>query len=228
MDDAIGEFRAGLKLAPDAYELHYDLGLALKLKDDFAAATAELESAARLNPSSPDPPYTLGVLEMQRGHFDDAVEQLKIAVRLRPENGDAWAILGSIYKQQNKLVEASDAVQKAIVAMPDQPGPHSTLAGILAQQGRTAEAAAERKKAADLTRIAVNRQRPNFSANTGSMLLLKNQITYAIDRYQEAVSSDPTYVEAHRGLATALERAGRTAEAEAERQKAAQLEQGQP
>ena len=147
---------------------------------------------------------------------------------LRPENGDAWAILGSIYKQQNKLSEASDAVQKAIAAMPDQPGPHSTLAGILAQQGRTVEAAAERKKAADLTRIAVNRQRANFEANTGSMLLQKNQITDAIERYQEAVSSDPTYVEAHRGLATALERAGRTAEAEAERQKAAQLEQGQP
>ncbi len=76
--------------------------------------------------------------------------------------------------------------------------------------------------------MAVNRQRATFAANTGSVLLLRNQITDAIERYQEAVSSDPTYVEAHRGLATALERAGRTAEAEAERQKAAQLEQGQP
>jgi uncharacterized membrane protein YphA (DoxX/SURF4 family) len=103
--------------------------------------------------------------------------------------------------------------------------PHSMLAGILAQQGRTAEAAAERKKAADLTRMAVNRQRATFVANTGRMLLLKNQITDAIERYQEALSSDPTYVEAHRGLATALERAGRTAEAEAEKQRATQLDQ---
>jgi protein O-GlcNAc transferase len=228
LDDAMAEFRAGLRLTPEAYELHYDLGLALKLNDDFAGATAELESAARLNPSSPDPPYTLGILEMQRGHFDGAVEQLKIAVKLRPENGDGWAILGSIYKQQNKLPEASDAVQKAIAAMPDQPGPHSTLAGIFAQQGRTAEAAAERRKAAELTRAAVNRQRATFVANTGSMLLRKDQIADAIERYQEAVSSDPTYVEAHRGLATALERVGRTAEAEAERLKAVQLEQGQP
>ena len=126
---------------------------------------------------------------MQRGHFDDAVEQLKIAVKLRPENGDGWAILGSIYKQQNKLPEASDAVQKAIAAMPDQPGPHSTLAGIFAQQGRTAEAAAERRKAAELTRAAVNRLRATFVANTGSMLLRKDQIADAIERYQEALSS---------------------------------------
>ena len=112
--------------------------------------------------------------------------------------------------------------------MPDQPGPHVTLAGVLAQQGQTAEAAAERKKAAELTRMAVNRQRATFATNSGSLLLQKNQITDAIERYQEAVSSDPTYIEAHQGLATALARAGRTAEAEAERQKAIQLDQAQP
>jgi protein O-GlcNAc transferase len=112
--------------------------------------------------------------------------------------------------------------------MPNQPGPHITLASILAQQGRIADAAAERKKAADLARIAVNRQRATFAANTGSALLLKGQITDAIERYQESASSDPTYVEAHRGLAAALDRAGRTAEADAERQKAAQLDQAQP
>ena len=85
-----------------------------------------------------------------------------------------------------------DALQKAIQVMPNQPGPHATLAGILAQQGRTAEAATERKKAADLSRIAVDRQRATFAANAGRALLLKEQITDAIERYQEAVSSDPT------------------------------------
>jgi Flp pilus assembly protein TadD len=118
-------------------------------------------------------------------------------------------------------------LEKAITLMPNQPGPHNTLAGILTQQGRTAEAAAQRKRAADLTRLATNRQHATFAANTGSSLLLKGQIADAIDRYQEAVSSDPTYVEAHKGLATALERAGRNAEAQAEKQKATQLEQSQ-
>jgi len=112
--------------------------------------------------------------------------------------------------------------------MPDQPGPHFTLASVLAQRGQTTEAANERKKAGELTRMAVDRQRAIFATNTGSMLLLKNQITDAIVRYQEAVSSDPTYIEAHRGLATALARAGRTAEAEAERRKAIELAPTQP
>ena len=76
--------------------------------------------------------------------------------------------------------------------------------------------------------MAVNRQRATFATDTGSMFLLRNQMTVAIERYQEAVSSDPTYIEAHQGLANALARAGRTAEAEAERLKAVQLDQAQP
>jgi protein O-GlcNAc transferase len=225
--DAMAEFRTGLKIAPDSYQLHYDLGLALKLKDDLSAATAELELAARLNPNSPDPPYTLGILAMQTGRFDDAARQLKAALALRPENGDGWAILGSVFKQQDKLAEASDALRKAIELIPNQPGPHITLAAVLAQQGQNAEAAAERKQAAVLTRVAVSRQRATFAANNGSALLLKGQIIDAIARYQEAALDDPTYVEAHRGLAVALERAGRTAEAEVERNKALQLDQAQ-
>jgi tetratricopeptide (TPR) repeat protein len=107
-----------------------------------------------------------------------------------------------VYRQQNKQAEAIGALHKAIEIMPEQPGPHVTLAGI-PQQGRNAKAVAERKNAADLSRIAVNRQRATCAANTGRALLLKGQITDTIERYQEAVSSDPTYVEAHRGLAAA-------------------------
>jgi tetratricopeptide (TPR) repeat protein len=223
VDDAVSEFSASLRLYPEAYELHYDLGLALKLKDDIAGATSELELAARLNPSSPDPPYTLGILHMQMGRFDAAVENFKIALALRRENGDGWAILGSVYRQQNKLPEAFDALQKAIELMPTQPGPHVTLAGVLAQQGRTAEAASERRKAAELTQVAVNRQRATFETNTGNALLERGAILDAVAHYREAINSDPAHAEAHRQLAVALERQGRSADANEELQKADQL-----
>jgi protein O-GlcNAc transferase len=227
LDDAIREFRAGLALSPEAYELHYNLGLALKLKDDVVGAAVELEQAARLNPQSPDPPFTMGILKMQTGHFDEAAEQLKLTLKLRPDNADAWAILGSVYKQQNDLANAADALREAIKLAPNQPGTHITLAGVLAEQGRKDEAAAERKIAADLTRAATNRQRATFAANSGNLLMQQGKISDAIARYEDAVTSDPTYIDGHRGLADALARAGRTAEAEAERQKIVQLEKPQ-
>ncbi len=223
IDDAIREFQAGLKLDATNQQLHYNLGLAYKLKDDSAHSIPELEEAARLDPQSPDPPYTLGILYMQSGRFDDATIQLRHTLELRPQNGDAWAILGSVYKQQNKLPEAADALQHAITLLPAQPGPHITLAGVLSQEGKRDEAAAERKAAAELTRVAVNRQRATFATNTGNMLLAKGQVADAIERFQEAVTSDPGFAEAHTGLATALARQGRAADAAAEREKAAAL-----
>jgi len=228
LDDAIAEFRVGLQYAPDAYELHYNLGFALKLKDDLPAATAELEAAERLNPESPDPPYTLGILNMQAGRFDQAVRQLNLALKLRPANGDAWAVLGSVYKQQGDLPQAEKALREAVRLLPGQPGAHITLAGVLAQQGKKDEATAERKIASDLTRAATNRQRAMFAANAGKLLLEQGNIPEAIDRFHESILSDPNYVEAHRGLADAFARSGRQSEAEAERQKIAQLEKVQP
>jgi Flp pilus assembly protein TadD len=66
------------------------------------------------------------------------------------------------------------------------------------------------------------------STNSGNSLLQKGQLADAIERYQEALSDDPNYAEAHRGLASALERQGKKEEAAAERQKADALEKPQP
>ena len=165
---------------------------------------------------------------MQAGRFEEAIAQLQAALKLRPENGDGWATLGSVYKQANHLPDAVSALTEAIRLLPNQPGPHITLAGVLSQQGDSAGAASERKKASDLTRVAVNRQRATFATNTGNLLMQKGQISDAIQRYQDAIVSDPGYAEAHRQLAIALDRQGRTSEAKAERDKAATLEPAHP
>ena len=150
-----------------------NLGLALKLKDDNAAAIPELEAAAKLNPSAHEPHYTLGILYMQDGRYDDAARELSQAMKLHPDNADGWATLGSLYQKMNKLPEAADALREAIRQRPDQPDSHLTLATVLAQQGNATEAAAERKKGAELERVAMNRQRATVSTNTGNSLLQK-------------------------------------------------------
>ncbi len=228
IDDAIREFRSALTVTPDNPQLHYNLGLALKLKDELPDAVRELEEAAHLDPESPDAPYTLGILYMQAGRFDDSVASLKQSLDRRPGNGDGWAVLGSVYRQQGKNEEAANALRKAIELLPNQPGPHITLASVLQEEGRKDEAAIERKKAADLTRAAVNRQRAQFATNAANSYLEKGQIADAVSHYQDAISSDPTFAEAHRQLALAYEREGRNADAASERARAEQLEASHP
>lgn len=250
-DEAIEDFRKALALDPSDPQLHYDLGLAYKFKDRTEEAVSELSKAGELDPKLQDPPYTLGILYMQLGRLDEAVVELRKALALRPENGDAWAILGSTLKQDSRLPEAAEALKKAIPLQPGQPGPRVTLAGVLAeeaanlgQQAETAESAGDhqkaedlrkqmkqlrseaadyRKEAAELSRSAVSRQRANFALNAGNQQMLRGDIAGAIGRYQEAIAADPSFADAHSQLAIAFERQGRTAEASAERAKAAGL-----
>jgi protein O-GlcNAc transferase len=218
--DAVDELRAALKLAPDLPQLHYNLGLALKMQDDAAAAIPELETAEKLDPSAPEAPYLLGVLYMQTGRYDDAAREMNTSLKLRPDNGDGWATLGSVYDKLNKLPEATSALREAIRQLPRQPDPHLTLAGVLVKQNQPAEAASERKQAADLMRSNMNRQRAEVATNAGNSQLRSGDVDGAIVQFRDALSFDASYAEAHLGLANALDRQGKPADAAAERQKA--------
>jgi protein O-GlcNAc transferase len=227
LDDAVTELRAALKLSPDAPQLHYNLGLALKMEDDATGAIPELETAQKLNPGAPEPAYVLGVLYMQVGRYAEAARELKASLELRPENGDGWATLGSVYNKLDQLSEAESALRDAIRQLPQQPDPHLTLAAVLAKQNMAAEAAQERKKAAELMRSNMNHQRAEVATNAANSQLKSGNVDAAVEQLREALSYDPNYVEAHRALANALERQGKSIEAAVERQKAEQLKSAQ-
>jgi tetratricopeptide (TPR) repeat protein len=223
-DDAVAQLRAALALTPDAAQLHYNLGLALKMKDDNADAIPEFEKAESLNPSASEPPYALGLLYLQAGRYPDAARELSASLKLQPANGEGWATLGSVYNHLDQLPEAATALQEAIRQRPDQPDPYLTYAAVLVKQNQPAEAAAERKKAADLMRANMNRQRAEVSSHAGNDLLKTGKVSDAIVEFRNALSFDPNYPEAHIGLANALQQQGDVAEAAIERQKAEALQ----
>jgi len=219
--DAADELRIALKLDPNSPQLHYNLGLALKSQDDAAGAIPELERAEKLDPAAPEAPYLLGVLYMQAGRYPEASRELQTSLRLRPANGDGWATLGSVYSKLDQLPEAVTALREAIQQLPEQPDPHLALAAVLAKQGHAPEAIAERKQAAELMRTNMNRQRAEVATNAGNSLLKSGDLAGAMQQFQDALSYDPQYSEAHLGLASVFDAQRKPAEAAAERQKAA-------
>jgi Tfp pilus assembly protein PilF len=70
----------------------------------------------------------------------------------------------------------------------------------------------------------MNRQRAEVATNTANSLLQAGKIEDAVAQFKDALSYDQDYPEAHRGLASALERQGESAAAAAERVKAETLE----
>lgn len=224
VDEAISQFRAGLTLEPSSALLHYDLGLALKLQDDLAGALSEFERATALDPHLPDPAYTLGVIYMQQGKFPEAAASLRRAITLQPGNGDAWALLGSVLKESDHLDEAANALEHAIAIEPDQPSLHIQLAAIEAAEGKRDQATAERKIAADLSRVATARQRAGFALRSGRALLEQGKLAEAVTQLNNAVHAEPALAEPHLLLAEAYTRQGRMAEAALEREQAANLQ----
>ena len=220
LDDAVSQLQEALKLSPDSPQLHYNLGVAFKMKDDASDAIPEFEAAEKLDPAEPESPYALGLLYLQAGRYEDAARELNASLKLRPENGDGWATLGSVYNHLGKLTEAASALQEAIRQLPDQPDPHLTLAAVLAKQNQSAQATAERKKAADLMRANMDRQRAEVACHSGTSLLKDGKLDDAIVEFRNALSYDQNYAEAHLGLADALQRQGKLVEAAQERQKA--------
>jgi Tfp pilus assembly protein PilF len=107
--------------------------------------------------------------------------------------------------------------------LPEQPDPHLTLAAVRVKQNQAAEATAERKKAADLMRTNMNRQRAEVACHSGVSLLKDGKLADAIVEFRNALSYDPNYAQAHMGLAEALQRQGQPVEAASERQKAQAL-----
>jgi protein O-GlcNAc transferase len=224
LDHAIAQFQAGVAMAPQSAQLHYDLGLAYKLKDDLNDAIAELTRAAALDATLPDPAYTLGVIYMQQGRFAEAAAQLRTVTALQPANGEAWAMLGGVLKDADDTAGAIDAIHHASALEPEQPSLHVQLAALLVRTGQPAEAAAERKLAADLSRVAVSRQRATFALKSGRTLLAEGKLPEAIVQLKTAAEADPQLAECHALLAEALSRQGKMAEAALERQRAGALQ----
>jgi len=221
--EAVVELKAALGLAPDSPQMHYDLGVAYKLQDDASDAIQQLEAAQKLNPSGYEPAYVLGQLYMQAGRYQQAASQLEISLKLHPENGDAWAMLGSIYNKLDRLPDAVIALREAIRQLPDGADSHLLLATVLVKQNQPAEAAEERKVAADLMRAHMSLQRAEVATNSGKSLMATGKMDDAITQFRDALTFDPGYIEAHKELAEALEKQGKTEEAEAERAQAKSL-----
>jgi Flp pilus assembly protein TadD len=223
-DAAIAQFQSALKATPQDPTLHYDLGLALKLKDQLADAIVELQKAAELDPQQPDIHYTLGVTFWQQGKFDEAANELQAAIRAKPDYAEAHYTLGTVLKQQGKLQEAATSLREAIRLQPDFAGAHTTLATILHQLGDEEGAARERLLGAQISKDKTSLQAATFNTNSGKRLLGLGDIEGAISQFQAAISLAPSYAPAHFHLAEALQRKGQAVEAQREFKRAAELD----
>jgi len=131
-----------LKIAPDFYDAHFQLGLHYA-PFDHAQAEKALIRAAELNPRVADPLVVLGFLYLQTSRLNEAIEVLDRAVELNPASARPLYYLGSSLYEAGQMTRAEKVLKKSLSLDPTIHEVRPILVNIYLKVDKPAEALQE-------------------------------------------------------------------------------------
>ena len=225
---ALPEFTKSLRpLRLDAFE-HFVRGL---LATDDEPRLRELREAARLDPAWPDPAFALGETYAGRGDCDSALPWFGRVPKTHSRYLEANFAVGVCRLQLNQPDKAEEvfvALQSSIhgndtpaanrnVSGADLPEILNNLGLALAREGKLSDAQGNFKHAVDL-----DPDEDDYPFNLGLLAFRANDFNAAAAAFREAVLREPDNAEDRALLIQSLDRAGKKAEADEERNSVAE------
>jgi tetratricopeptide (TPR) repeat protein len=224
VDEAIRQFRAGLKVNPDNGDLLADLAYAVGMKKrEYAEAVPLYEAALRDEPDKWDIHYDFATVLAQLGRVDDMIAQYRLALRLKPDCAEAHSRLGIALVAKGGIDEAIGHFQTAVRLMPAAAEVHCNLGNALTLQKHYAEAIQQYEEA-----LRLNPHYAFAQNNLGSALESSGRLEEAGEHYRDALRLDPHYATAHFNLGCLLARTGQPQEAAAQLKEALRLQPDYP
>src|SRR5579864_261033 len=207
--------KAQRPLRLDAFE-HYVRGL-LASEDDLRLR--ELREAARLEPDWPDPDFAIGDVYYARRDCDSALLWFAKVPKTHDRYVEAVFATGVCRLQMNQpdraeevFVSLQEALRNNLVSGADLPEILNNLALARARQNKTPAAVADLRRAAEL-----DPDEDDYPFNLGLLALDSNDFAAAADYFREASGRQPDKPENRALMILALEKAGKNAEADQER-----------
>jgi tetratricopeptide (TPR) repeat protein len=220
---ALAEFSKSLRpLRLDAFE-HFVRGL---LANEDEPRIRELREAARLDPAWPDPAFALGETYAGRGDCDSALPWFARVPKTNPHYVEANFAVGVCrlrLNQPDKAEEVFTALQYSIKGNPnpanaasvsgaDLPELLNNLGLALAREGKMLDAQGDFKRAVEL-----DPDEDDYPFNLGLLAFRANDFNAAAAAFREAVQREPDNAQDRALLIQSLDRAGKKAEADEER-----------
>jgi tetratricopeptide (TPR) repeat protein len=137
---AIEYYQAALKIAPDYYPAHNNLGVLYLGKPDFKSAEEQFREAVRLDQNEAQAYFNLGNVLMLTGRFQEAETTLATGLQRRPDSAFGNFLQGSLYGRMGKLAEAESSLQKAVRLDAKMPQPYLQLVNLYVRQNRREDA----------------------------------------------------------------------------------------
>lgn len=142
-DSAIRHYEKSLKIAPDFYPAHNNLGSDYVAKADFTAAEKEFRDALRLNKSDSQANFNLGNVLILTNQFVEAERVLYAGLQRTPESAFGHFLLGSLYSRTGHLPEAERNLLQARQLDPTMMQTYLQLVNLYVHENRRADAVAE-------------------------------------------------------------------------------------
>jgi len=221
--------KAQRPLRLDAFE-HFVRGI---LANEDEPRLRELREAARLEPNWPDPTFALGEAYATRGDCDSALPFFARVPSTHPRYVEAIFASGVCRLQMNQPDKAEEVFTLLQVTLrnnanrgsaavngisgADLPEILNNMGVARARQGKIAAAQADLQHATEL-----DPDEDDYPFNLGLVALRANDFASAVRAFREASEREPDNPEDHALLIHALEKAGKKAEADEERESVAE------
>jgi len=166
--EAIAEFQAAAKIAPEEPNVYFGIGYLYWESDKYDEATSAFEEELRIDPGNAQALTYLGDMAMRKDEPDQALALLNKAVQLRSDIRLAYLDIAAIQVDKKNYTEALAALRHAEKLDPEQPDAHFRMGRVYQLLGNMAAAQKEFALVRDLKKkkedASVASKMPNPSA----------------------------------------------------------------
>lgn len=142
-DEAIAFYVSALKIAPDYYPAHNNLGSIYLSKADFPSAEAQFQEAVRLDQNEGQAYFNLGNVFMLTGRYAESQSALETGLKRRPDSGYGHFLQGCLFGRTGKFTEAEKSLREALRLDSTMSQAYLQLVNLYLRQGKKSEAIGE-------------------------------------------------------------------------------------
>jgi Flp pilus assembly protein TadD len=135
-DEAIAHYQSALKIAPEYYPAHNNLGSLYLSKADFTSAEEQFQEAVRLDRNDAQAYFNLGNVFLLKGRYSESEVALSSGLQRQPDSAFGHFLQGSLYGRIGKLPEAEKSLRAALQLDSTMWQAHLQLVSLYLQQQR--------------------------------------------------------------------------------------------
>jgi tetratricopeptide (TPR) repeat protein len=142
-DEAIAHYLSALKIAPEYYPAHNNLGSLYLGKADFKSAEEQFQETVRLDQNDAQAYFNLGNVFLLKGQFTQAEAAVSSGLQRRPDSAFGHFLQGCLDVRTGKLPEAEKSLRSALQLDATMWQAHLQLVSLYLQQQQRQQAITE-------------------------------------------------------------------------------------